>query len=483
MTSHLESGGRPGALPPRSREREIGVNQIDSFVSANRRRMLGELDEWLRIPSISTDPAHASDCGRAAAWLAEHLRSLGCGGVELLGSRTHPVVHAVGPQAPGRPSVLIYGHYDVQPPDPLEEWESPPFEPSERNGNLYARGATDDKGQVFAIVKAFEVASTGADPSVNVRFLVEGQEESGGHVLGRVIADRPDLLRADVVLVADGPYYAPGRPSVEVGVRGICYVEITVRTLESDLHSGFYGGVAPNAHETLVRLLARLKTPTGRIRIPGIYDAVRRPSRAERESWKRLPFSPTRFAREEIGACALVGDGRYPVLERLWTRPSLDVHGISGGFTGDGVKTVIPAEARAKVSLRLVPDQRVDTVLRQLTSAVRAAAPSWAEVDVRLLSGTDPVLVDSSHAAFRHLDRAFREVEGRSMALTRSGGSLPILAKLGEAGAAVLLAGIGLPDDRPHAPNEKLGVAQFTTGVRAFARFFESMGDTTEGEH
>lgn len=458
------------------------MTRVDAFAAANRARMLSELKDLLRIPSVSTDPARAADCRRAAKWIADHLRSLGCRAVKLIGSQTHPVVYAEGPRVPGRPTVLVYGHYDVQPPDPLDEWNSPPFEPTERDGNLYARGATDDKGQLFAIVKAFEAVSLCGDPPVNVRFLVEGQEETGGQVLFELTADRPELLCADVALVADGSYYAPGWPSVEVGVRGLCYAEIVVRTLEGDLHSGLYGGVAPNAHETLAFLLTALKTPGGRIRIPGFYDDVRRPRARERDSWKRLPFSESRFKREEVRARALVGDNRYSVHERIWARPTFDVHGISGGFVGDGVKTVIPAEARAKVSLRLVPDQRADTVFRQLTKTVRAAAPKYAKVDIRLLTETDPVLIDVNHAAFRNIDQAFREVEGRGVVLTRSGGSLPILARLGEAGAAVALVGIGLPDDRLHAPNEKLSIEQFTKGVRAFARFFELMKTTTEEE-
>jgi acetylornithine deacetylase/succinyl-diaminopimelate desuccinylase-like protein len=463
--------------------RSASGDRIDAWVESEKARMLSELEEWLRIPSISSDPARSGECRRAAEWLAAHLRSLGCEAVELLGSRTHPVVYSDGPTAAGRPTVLVYGHYDVQPPEPLDEWTSPPFEPEVRDGRLYARGASDDKGQLFAIVKAFEAAlGQPGDLGVNVRFLVEGEEESVGRVLSQVLADRPELIEADVVLVADGPFYAPGWPVIEIGVRGICYAEIVVRTLEGDLHSGLYGGVAPNALEVLVRLLAELKSEGGRIRIPGLYEAVARPSLRERQSWQRLPYSADRFRRQEVGARQLVGERRYSVHERLWARPTLDIHGIRGGFVGDGMKTVLPAEARAKVSLRLVPDQKADTVLAQLTRAVHEAAPEYADVDVRLLGGTDPALVDVSHGAFEHLERAFRQVVGRSPAYTRSGGSLPILASLGQAGAAVALAGIGLPDDRAHSPNERLDIGQFSIGVRTFARFFQSMASSDEKE-
>lgn len=453
----------------------------DAYVADNRQRMLEELKALLGIPSVSTDSLHDADCRRAAEWLAEHLRGLGCPRAELLGSRTHPVVYAEGPSVPRRPTVLVYGHYDVQPPDPLESWESPPFEPMERDGNLYARGATDDKGQLFSIIKAFQAVNIDGGPPINLRFLIEGQEESGSQVLSALIAKDPARIRADVVLVSDGQYYAPGWPTVKLGVRGICYVEIAVRTLRSDLHSGLYGGVAPNAHEALVRILAALKTPAGRIRIPGLYDDVRRPSRQERDGWKRLPFDPGAFTREGVGAAALAGEARYPVHERLWARPTLDIHGISGGYTGEGSKTVIPAEASAKLSLRLVPDQRAHDVFRQLEQAVQALAPKAAELDVRLLQAADPILIDTTHPAFARIDRAFHEVEGRGVVFTRSGGSLPILAQLGKGGAAIVLAGIGLPDDRPHAPNEKISIEQFTRGIRVFARFFQSMADTNGG--
>ncbi len=450
------------------------MTDLDQYVSQHAGRMHNQLVEWLRIPSVSSLPAHDGDCRRAADWAAAHLGQLGCPTVALLEDQAHPVVWAQGPRAPGRPTVLVYGHYDVQPPDPLAEWTSPPFEPTVRGGNLYARGATDDKGQVFAILKAFECAARDRTPPLNVHFLLEGQEESGSAAVLSLIARRPKVLHADVVLVADSAYFAPGWPAIEVGVRGVCYVEVILRTLRADLHSGLYGGAVPNAHECLARILARLKTPAGRIRIPGLYGAVRRPSRRERDGWKRLPFSEAAF-RREAGSAALLGNPRATVLERLWALPSLDLHGVTGGFTGEGVKTVIPAEARAKLSLRLVPDQRVETVLRQLRRAVRAATPRYARVQVRLLTGAEPVLVATDHPAFGHIDRAFREVEHRGVVQTRSGGSLPIMQALGARGAPVVLAGVGLPDDRPHAPNEKLSLRQFATGVRVFTRFLEAM--------
>ena len=452
------------------------MSKLDSFVAAQGDRMLDELKQLLRIPSVSTSPNHAGDCRRAADWVADHLRALGCPSVELVASETHPVVVADGPRVPGKPTVLVYGHYDVQPPEPLELWDSPPYEPTIRDGNIYARGATDDKGQFFAVVKAFEAVMRGGTPPVNVRFLIEGQEESGSDILFGLLERRPELVEADVAIVADTQYWAPGWPAIEVGLRGICYGEITVRTAKGDLHSGLYGGVAPNAHDTLVRILAKLKSPSGRINIPGLYEAVKRPAKVERDAWKRLPFNERKFMREEVGAKALTGLTRYSVFERLWGLPTFEIHGIAGGFTASGAKTVIPAEATAKVSLRLVPNQRVKTVERLLKRAVKDLAPAYADVSVTFIHGADPVLVSIDHPAFGVIDEAFKEVEGRGVVFTRSGGSIPVVPVLGKRGAAVLMAGLGLPDDRLHAPNEKLGVDQFLKGVRVFGRFLTALG-------
>jgi acetylornithine deacetylase/succinyl-diaminopimelate desuccinylase-like protein len=453
------------------------MSGFESFVAAHRDRMLEELKALLRIPSISTDPAHDPDCRRAAEWVGNHLRALGCPRVDYLASDTHPVVWAEGPAAPGKPTVLVYGHYDVQPPDPLDEWTSPPFEPTVRDGNIYARGATDDKGQTFSIIKAFEAVLAQGAPPVNLRFLIEGQEESGSKVLFDLLGREPERVRADAVLVADTPYYAPGWPAVETGLRGLCYAEIRVRTARADLHSGLYGGAAPNAHETLARILSALKGPDGRIRIPGLYEQVERPSKQVRDAWSKLPFNERRFTREEVGAKALTGLTKYSVFERLWALPTFEIHGIKGGFTGAGAKTVIPAEATAKVSLRLVPKQTEKKVQKLLAKAVKAASPAYADVTVTFVHGADPVVVDVESPPIELLSRAFKEVEGRGVVPVRSGGSIPIVPELGKAGAPVILSGIGLPDDRLHAPDEKLNVEQIWKGVRVFGRFFQLMGD------
>jgi acetylornithine deacetylase/succinyl-diaminopimelate desuccinylase-like protein len=433
-------------------------------------RLLHELTEFLRIPSVSTLPAHDADCRAAAEWVAQALRRLGCGDVQFLGSDTHPVVWGVGPEVPGAPTLLLYGHYDVQPPDPLDEWTTPPFEPTVRGGRLFARGAADDKGQVFCLLEA--VAACGRPP-VNFRFLIEGQEESGSRVLFELLRREPERTRADVVLVADMAYVAPGWPAAYTALRGLCYADITVRTAKADLHSGEFGGAAPNAHEELLRLLGRLKTPDGKIRIPGFYAAVRRPTPTELATWRSLPFKEREFLKHRVQAKALTGLKAHSVLERLWALPTFEIHGVLGGFTGDGAKTVIPATATAKVSLRLVPDQKLKTVERQLAAAVQRLAPRYVRASVRFLHGADPASVEVTHPAFKLLDQAFREVVGRGTVLARAGGSIPIVPALGKGGAPVMLTGIGLPDDRLHAPDEKLDLKQLWDGIRVFQRFYE----------
>ena len=436
-------------------------------------RLLRELTDFLRIPSISTLSAHDRDCRRAAEWVAAELRRLGCSDVQLLASETHPVVWGVGPVVPGAPTLVIYGHYDVQPPDPLAEWTTPPFEPAVRDGRLYARGSADDKGQVFCLLKAIEA---GGAPRVNFRFLIEGEEEHGSRVLFDLLQREPHRVRADAVLVADMAYFAPGWPAVYSALRGLCYAEITVRTSKTDLHSGEYGGAAPNAHEELCRLLGRLKGADGKINVPGLYQAVRPPTRAERAAWRRLPFDEKAFLKNQVQAKALTGLKTHTVLERLWALPTFEIHGILGGFTGEGAKTVIPAQATAKVSLRLVPNQKMKTVERQLRAAVKKLAPKYVETSVTFLHGADPAQMKLSNPVFRKLDQAFEEVVGRAPVAARAGGSIPIVPALASGGAPVVMTGIGLPDDRLHAPNEKLDLKQLWDGIQVFQRFYELLG-------
>jgi acetylornithine deacetylase/succinyl-diaminopimelate desuccinylase-like protein len=436
-------------------------------------RLLQELNDFLSIPSISALQAHAPDCRRAAQWLERHLKALGCPVVSVIEGPGHPVVWAQSPRLADAPTLLVYGHYDVQPPDPLDEWTTPPFTPTVRDGQLFARGASDDKGQVFCLLKAYESVLEGGRPPLNVNFIFEGEEESGGQVIFELLRREPERTRADAALVCDMSYYAPGWPAVYTALRGLCYAEISVRTLERDLHSGTYGGVAPNALETLVRLLSGLKADTGEIKIPGLYEAVQRPTDDELATWNRLPFDRERFLVSEVTGKALTGLRDRSVYERVWALPTFEIHGIRGGFTGEGAKTVIPAQGMAKVSLRLVPGQQKDEVGRQLQAAVASLAPEWAEVGVTLLHGGDPVVVDVTHPAFEILGEAFEEIEGRKPVRVRAGGSIPIVPELGLTGAPVILTGIGLPDDGLHSPNEKLDLDQLWRGIEIFGRFFE----------
>ena len=449
-----------------------------SFVSREQPRLLRELSEFLSIPSISALPAHAGDCRKAAEWLADHLRNLRCPTVEIVEGKGHPVIWAEGPQVPGRPTLLIYGHYDVQPPDPLEEWITDPFSPTVRDGKLYSRGAADDKGQVFCLLKAYEaVLDKHGRPPLNVHFLFEGEEESSGRVIFDLLHKEPERTRADAALVCDMSYYAPGWPAVYTALRGLCYAEISVRTLERDLHSGTYGGVAPNALETLVRILGKLKSENGEIRVPGLYEAVDPPTSHELDTWERLPFDREQFLALEVTGKALTGLAGRSVYERVWALPTFEIHGIRGGFTGEGAKTVIPAQATAKVSLRLVPGQQTEKVGQALQDAVAALSPQWAEVKVTLLHGGDPVQVNVDHPAFEILNEVFETVEGRKAVQVRAGGSIPIVPELGLTGAPVILTGIGLPDDGLHSPNEKLDLRQLWTGIEIFGRFFELFAD------
>jgi len=346
-----------------------------------------------------------------------------------------------------------------------------------RGGKLFARGAADDKGQVFCLLKAIEANGARRGPPVNFRFLIEGEEEYGSRVLFELLRREPERTRADAVLIADMAYVAPRWPAVYTTLRGLCYAEITVRTAKSDLHSGEFGGAAPNAHEELARLLGRLKTPDGKIHLPGFYAAVRRPSKRELATWKRLPFKESEFLKHRVQAKALTGLKSYSVLERLWALPTFEIHGITGGFTGNGAKTVIPAEATAKVSLRLVPDQKLKVVERQLAAAVKRLAPKHVRTSIRFLHGADPATVAVTHPAFRLLDQAFKDVVGRGTVPARAGGSIPVVPALGKGGAPVMLTGIGLPDDRLHAPNEKLDLQQLWDGINVFRRFYDLLGD------
>jgi acetylornithine deacetylase/succinyl-diaminopimelate desuccinylase-like protein len=450
----------------------------DAFVEQNKVRFLEELKEFIRIPSISTLPENQPDVARAAWFVADALRAVGMENIEIIPTPRHPLVYADWLHAPGKPTVLCYGHYDVQPTDPLEEWKSPPFEPTIRDGNLYARGAVDDKGQLYMHIKAIEAlrAAHGAPP-VNLKFIVEGEEEVGGESITKYVAENPARLKADVALVSDTALYAEGMPTLCIGLRGLVYTEVEATGPSRDLHSGLYGGAAPNPLFGLIELLAKAKDANGHILVPGIYDEVTPPAPAEKASWTSLPFSEKDFLDKEVGAAQLTGEPGYSVFERVWARPTMEVHGIGGGFTGAGAKTVIPARATAKVSFRLVPNQTPDKVIAAWKQFVAANTPAGLRMEVRVLSSAPAVLVNPDHPAIDIAARAFADVLGRPTVFIRSGGSIPIVGEFAKhVGIPTILLGLGLPDDGLHSPNEKFKVDNFYLGIRTVARFFEQYG-------
>ncbi len=447
------------------------------FVRERRARFEEELCDLLRIPSISTLPAHRTDVQAAARWVTDHLRTSGLR-AELIPTQGHPLVYAEWSGARGRPTVLCYGHYDVQPADPLGLWTAPPFEPTVRGGSLYARGAADDKGQFFTIVAAIRAyLETGAPLPVNVKLLIEGEEESGGAAIEAYVRDHGDRLRADAALVLDAGMFAPGIPAVTLGLRGIVMTEVEVTGAARDLHSGIYGGVAPNPFVALAEIITGLKDSQGRILIPHFYDRVVPPHPDEKAGWDRLPFDEEAFLRNEVGAPSLVGEPGYSALERMWARPTLDVHGMPGGFTGEGSKTVIPARASAKISMRLVPQQDPEEILRIFETHVRHLAPKGTRVQVRLYHGAAPVVMSPDLPAVAAARRALGEAFGREAVFVRSGGSIPIVADfIGRLGLPTVITGWALPDANAHSPDEKLDLDHFHTGIRAVMRFFEHMG-------
>jgi len=439
-------------------------------------QLLEGLKAFLRIPSISTLSEHKPDIRRAAEFVRAELQSAGMT-AELIEGEGNPLVYGEWLGAPGRPTILFYGHYDVQPPDPLDEWKSPPFEPEVRSGDLFARGAADDKGQVYLQIKAVDslMRRDGKLP-VNVKFLIEGEEETGGEHIEAYVQSKPPRLRADAAVICDTEMFAPGLPTICVGLRGMVYCELFVEGANHDLHSGVYGGAAPNPIQAIAEILCALKDREGRILIPGFYDRVQPPSPKERAAWASLPFDEKEYTEKEMGARELVGEPGVPLFERVWARPTLEVHGIRGGFTGEGAKTVIPARATAKISMRLVADQTPAEATEQLRAAVRANTPRGVTAEVKVLHTGAPSLTNPDNAFIRAAAQAMTEVFGKETVYTRSGGSIPIVGVFDRyLGIPSVMMGFGLPDDNLHAPNEKFHLPNFYRGIEAVARYLEML--------
>jgi acetylornithine deacetylase/succinyl-diaminopimelate desuccinylase-like protein len=446
-------------------------------VNDQQDRYLEQLKQILRIPSISTDPNHAAEVRRASEWVENRLRSAGCSKVEVHATARHPIVYGEWMGAPGKPTILIYGHYDVQPVDPIALWVTPPFEPTVRDGRIYARGASDDKGQFLIHVNAFEahLKTSGSCP-VNVKFLIEGEEEIGSPNLEPFVAKNKDKLKCNAVVVSDTAMFAKGLPSICHGLRGLTYLQVDVRGSSRDLHSGTFGGVVINPAFALARMIAALKDDKGKVKIPGFYDRVARLTAAERKAYTKLPHSDAKL-RRSIGVTELFGEAGFSSIERLWARPTLEINGIWGGFTGDGAKTVIPAEAHAKISMRLVPNQRPKEIAKIAEAYLKKIAPKSVQVSVSHVHSGEGWLTSTDGFAMKAAARALKRAFGKAPVFVREGGTIPVVASFDRLlRVPAVLVGIGLHDDNLHAPNEKLELENFRKGNEVAVYLMEELG-------
>lgn len=453
------------------------MNYTD-YLDLHHGRFIQELTEFLSIPSVSTAPEHAADVRKCGEWLVNHLRKIGLETVELHETPGHPIVYAEHCHAgPDKPTVLFYGHYDVQPVDPIELWTNPPFEPTYRDGKVFARGATDDKGQVFLHIKAIEALLATTVLPVNVKILIEGEEEIGSINLTSYIEQNKERLACDTVVVSDTPLYGPGLPSLCYGLRGLCYMEIHVQGPNRDLHSGSYGGSITNPANALCEIISKLKDSHGRIAIPGFYDDVIDLSVEERAEYAKLPFDAEAF-KSGLDVPSLFGEEGYTTLEHISGRPTLDVNGLHSGFTGVGAKTVLPAKASAKVSMRLVANQDTEDIAAKFTDFVHSIAPPSIKVDVVNLHGANPVLVERTGKGMHAASKALKDAYGKEPYFTREGGSIPVCIIFDTIlKAPTVLMGFGLQDENAHSPDEHFDLDNFTIGMKAASLFYTYMGE------
>ena len=442
------------------------------YAEAHHDDFVEELESLLCLPSISTDPEYARDVKRCAQWLSSHLQQIGIEEVEIVETDGHPIVYAEHTVDPDAPTVLVYGHYDVQPPDPLELWNTPPFEPTRKDGALYARGASDDKGQLFMHIKAAEAYLQGEDAlPVNLKFVIEGEEESGSVHLPAFIQEYRDRLAADAVVVSDTTLFGEGVPSITCGLRGLAYVEVVLVGPSRDLHSGMYGGGVENPANVLARLIAGLHDEDHRVTLPGFYDEVRDLTEEERATFRELPFDEEAW-KEDIGVEEVQAEKGYSLLEAVTARPTLDVNGLWGGYQGEGAKTVLPAKAGAKISMRLVPDQDPEDAAKMIRRYFQKHVPPTIRLDFQELHGGRPVMIDRSHPALQAAAEAMEDVYGQAPYFTREGGSIPIIATFKEElGLETVLMGFGLDSDAIHSPNEHFGLGRFQEGIESIIRF------------
>ena len=451
------------------------MTDLDQYLDKHDRRIHDELFDLLRIPSVSARSEHAADVRRTAEWLRDALTKIGFD-ASIQPTSGHPIVLGEWRGAPGAPTILIYGHYDVQPVEPLELWESPPFEPTIRDGRIYARGATDDKGQLFLHVKALEahLAVRGKLP-INVIVLAEGEEEVGSENLERFVEENAKRLASDAVVISDSAMFGPGQPSIVSSLRGLAYFQINVTGPSVDLHSGSYGGAVVNPATALARIIATFHDENGHIAIPGFYDAARDWGDGAREAIRRLSFDERVF-QQQTGAPALGGEKGYSTLERIWTRPTCEVNGLLSGYTGEGAKTVLPSKAMAKVSCRLVPDQQPQEIERLMNAHVKRVAPKGVTVTVENLSGGRPWRAELDGTVFDAARRALTATFGREPVIVGEGGSIPVVGDFQRIlGTPVLLMGFGLPGENAHAPNEWISDENFVKGAKAVAAFWDEL--------
>jgi acetylornithine deacetylase/succinyl-diaminopimelate desuccinylase-like protein len=450
--------------------------RVEAFLDAHRSDFEEQLKQLIRIESISAQPDHNADTRRAAVWVRDNLAAIGLTS-ELIETKGHPIVYAEWLGAPGKPTVLVYGHYDVQPPEPLEPWLSPPFEPTVRNGNLYARGATDDKGQMFTHLKAAEAwLKTSGKMPINVKFVIEGEEEVGGANLEAYMAEQAARLTCDYAVISDSSQFAPGAPAITYGLKGLAYFEILVRGANRDLHSGTYGGAVTNPLNALATILASLKAADGRIQIPGFYDSVKPLADWERRQFAALAFSENEF-QADLAVTSLEGEAGFSTLERKWARPTCDVNGIFGGYAGPGPKTVLPCKAGAKLSFRLVPDQDPKTVERQFRDHVARVCPKGVTCEIVTHHGAPAVLVNTDTPGVLAAVRAIEAGFGTKPVFIREGGSIPVVGLIKQQlGVDTLLLGWGQNDDNLHGPNEKFSIADFHRGIKASAHLLGELG-------
>ena len=453
------------------------MNNVIDFINTNRDRYVEELKEYLAIPSISALPQHAPDVKRAAEWSAEEMRRIGMQNVKLIDTPGFPVVYGEWLGAPGAPTILFYGHYDVQPVDPVNLWTSPPFEATIRDGEIYARGSADDKGQVFMHFKAVEAhLKQNGNLPVNMKFLIEGEEEVGSANLDNFIKGHKDLLKANVVVISDSPMFDRGIPSICYGLRGLTYFQIDLRGSKSDLHSGSFGGAVANPAMVLAQVLTLMKDKGGRIKIDGFYDDVVALRPEERAEWEKLPFNEKKY-KAELGAPKLFGETGFTTLERVWARPTFEVNGLLSGFTGEGAKTVLPAVAMAKVSMRLVPNQDPKKIGDLFEAYLQKVTPKTMALKITRMHGGKPWMTAFDNPFVQAAGRAIEQGFGQRPVFNREGGSIPVVSTFQEElGVPCVLFGVGLPDENAHAPDEKLDLGNFHNGVIASAFLYREIG-------